>query len=190
VGVQEEVTGLSSQNKENAVRALLLSLLLAGCAVQGNVARTLNPVPAEGLNPSSPAYAAIDKYSFSTAVLQYPTGNKTYHRVPVGDYMVAKLSNTDAKFDALALRKLDAKCEASGGFNPSALCVASYAVDVDRNGERKVISGKVDEMKLKGVYLPDQQIMLSTARFPDDPILAQARTVIDAVLADMTTKLK
>ena len=126
--------------------ALAPVVLLAACG--GYAPVTYPPVPVTNyltMVHGNRHLAAADKASFTTADFSYPTrGGGGFHKVPVGDYLLAQLIQQipeTVETKRIKLETFGSVCKSGGGFGPHAICQTALIVRIETAaGERLVES--------------------------------------------------
>lgn len=175
----------------NVVRLIfaVVGFFLAGCVHN-------NPRQMTALSPPTPllelagkkAFDSADKWSFTQAVFNYATGSTDqYHKVPVGDYLLAGLaSRADVKGDITEIRLLRFETSGRMAFGLVGRNIVTMRVEIGykRKGEEKLFAFNFEDRDIgallsgEGSAIP----LTSAGPLPDKLQHDQIRPILTELL--------
>jgi len=175
---------------------LVLVAALAGCARASHVnipKPTVQDVP--GASALVANISMADRVTFQGATFTYMSDNLSnlYHKVPIGNYLLADLLGSlpkEMSVTSMKLQRFSGKCIAVGMYDPQTQCDVAVIVSVEVGGVSHVVSTRLGESAGPWISSFGTNYLNATVRGEGQQIVRQIRKLLKPLVKSFAEKLK
>jgi hypothetical protein len=175
----------------NLIASVIVAAAATGCA---NPPTTLGKVPARNnivlKYGQTAAYAAVDKFSFLAAEVEYPaTGGR--HKINIGDFLLGEVLETvqGKEIGEVRLTEFKSQCNRSSVVFPHAICRTTWRINIVSRGMNIDVASSIPEIDIGPVRVRQDQFLLFPIVIGDDFFQGQIGPLLRAIADDISTKI-
>ncbi len=178
---------------------LMLLVLVAGLSGCSRSSQVNIPVPTAQDVPGASALVKnipmTDRATFQGVAFEYMSDNLSnlYHKVPIGNYLLADLLASlpkEMSVTSMKLQRFSGKCIAVGMYDPQTQCDVAVIVSVEVDGVSKVVSTRLGESAGPWISSFGSNYLNATVRGEGQMIVRQIRQLLKPLVKSFAEKLK